>query len=528
MSGNTLYGTTSEQGSGGGNGTVFKLNSDGTGFATLYGFTVTSNSVGISRYTNSDGELPNGGLVLSGNSFYGTAYFGGSAGSGTVFNVNTNGTGFATLYNFTRLSVTPGNPGGTNTDGGYPNAGLLLSAGCLYGTARNGGSGASGTVFKVNTNGTGFAVLHTFTNGSDGGGPAGPLVLSGDTLYGAANEGGSAGNGTVFKVKTNGTGFATIHNFTALNAPVDQGGTNSDGAYPSSGLVLAGNTLYGTAQVGGDTGNGTVFKVNTLGTDFATLYSFSATSGSNPHTNTDGAKPYGPLVLAGNTLYGTAYVGGSTGNGTVFKVETNGTGFAMLYSFANGSDGRQPDGGLVFSGDKLYGTAQGGGKGTVFSLQLPFAPVILTQPKSLTVTNGHPASFTVTASGWPSDYQWAVNTTNIAGATNATLVLSNAFPVNSGNYTVTLTNPYGIATSSNATLTVVALAISAPKLLVGGEFQCSFNTVIGVNYAVHYSTTLTNWFPLVTFEGNGGPMTMIDPNAAGSGHRFYRVVLTPN
>ena len=109
------------------------------------------------------------------------------------------------------------------------------------------------------------------------------------------------------------------------------GSTNSDGALPYAGLILSGNTLYGTA-IGGTNGNGTVFAINTNGMGFTTLHTFTA-SDPNTITNSDGADPFAGLILSGNTLYGTADVGGTNGTGTVFAVNTNGTGFTTLYNF---------------------------------------------------------------------------------------------------------------------------------------------------------------------------------------------------
>ena len=83
-----------------------------------------------------------------------------------------------------------------------------------------------------------------------------------------------------------------------------------------------------------------MFAINTDGTGFTFLHSFTDTSGSNSsgfYTNSDGAEPYGTLILSGNTLYGTAEDGGSYGNGTVFAINTNGTGFTSLYSFTASS-----------------------------------------------------------------------------------------------------------------------------------------------------------------------------------------------
>ena len=125
-------------------------------------------------------------------------------------------------------------------------------------------------MFKVNTDGTGFAVLKSFT-GTDGSGPGLGLVLSGGTLYGTTHNGGSSGYGTVFKVNTDCTGFAVLKNFTGI-----------DGAYPHAGLVLSGGTLYGTTWGGGGSGYGTVFMVNADGTGFAVLRSFTGSDGSHP------------------------------------------------------------------------------------------------------------------------------------------------------------------------------------------------------------------------------------------------------
>jgi len=189
------------------------------------------------------------------------------------------------------------------------------------------------------------------------------LILSGSTLYGTALYGGSSGYGVVFALNTDGTGFTNLHSFTSA----------SDGANPYAGLVLSGNTLYGTAYVGGSSGYGTVFAVNTDGTGFTNLHNFTSV--------TDGGYPYAGLILSGNALYGTAVSGGSSDNGTVFKINTDGSGFTNLHDFASDSDGANPYAGLTLSDNVLYGaTAYGGssGAGTVFSLSLPVPPLVLT------------------------------------------------------------------------------------------------------------------------------------------------------
>jgi uncharacterized repeat protein (TIGR03803 family) len=137
------------------------------------------------------------------------------------------------------------------------------------------------------------------------------LIVSGNTLYGAAGAGGTTGKGTVFSVNTDGTGFTTVHNFTAYFR-------NSDGATPE-GLILSGDTLYGTALYGGSFGRGTVFAVNTDGTGFTTLHNFTAID-PNIGVNSDGDNPVAGPILSDNSLYGTAYYGGDSGNGTVFSL----------------------------------------------------------------------------------------------------------------------------------------------------------------------------------------------------------------
>src|ERR1035437_102550 len=249
----------------------------------------------LHSFTGSDGVNPYAGLILSGNTLYGTAFQGGSSGAGTVFAVNTNGTGFTNLHSF------------NYSDGANPQAGLILSGNTLYGAAYGGGSSGAGTVFAVHTDGTGFTNLYSFTAApgssanSDGAKPQAGLILLCNTLYGKAAYGGSSAYGTVFKLNADGTGFTNLHSF-----------NYSDGVNPRAGLILSGNTLYGTAYYGGSSGNGTVFAVHTDGTGFTNLYGFSGSScGSNPRAG---------LILSGNTLYGTASVGSSWGQGTVFSL----------------------------------------------------------------------------------------------------------------------------------------------------------------------------------------------------------------
>jgi len=253
-----LYGTSGGGGSGTGDngyggGTVFKL--DSTGHETvLYSFC----SEGGAKCT--DGNYPHAGLILdAAGNLYGTTWEGGanSQYGGTVFKVDN--TGHETmLYSFCAEG------GSKCTDGAQPSAGLLRdAAGNLYGTTEFGGANNNGTVFKLDGTGH-ETVLYSFcsvggTNCKDGSRPVAGLIqdtagnLYGTTEYGGAN---SVNGGTAFKVDN--TGRETVlYSFCA------EGGSKcTDGEEPVAGLIqdAAGN-LYGTTWEGGTNGDGTVFKL---------------------------------------------------------------------------------------------------------------------------------------------------------------------------------------------------------------------------------------------------------------------------
>jgi uncharacterized repeat protein (TIGR03803 family) len=422
LSGNTLYGTAAFGGNSG-LGTVFKVNKDGTGFTNLYSFSAASFD-DDGNYTNSDGRNPEAGLILSGNTLYGTASSGGIGGNGTAFAINTNGTGFTNLHSFTALDSATQS---TNSDGANPNAGLILSGSTLFGTAGGGGGAGSGTVFAVNTNGSGFTVLHSFAasarpyyTNSDGANPYAGLILSDNTLYGTAHGGGISGSGTVFALNTNGSGFTDLFSFTNFLVTGDA---------PQAGLILSGNTLYGTTTDGGSSGSGgTVFALNTNGSGFKILYNF--TWGS------DGGRPQGGLVLSGNTLYGTTLEGGTNDFGTLFAINTDGSAFTTLHRFTGDTNGANPEAGLILSGNTLYGTAPNAGAnfgsgvyGTLFSLTLPSPPQLTIIRSAANVVLSWPTN----AAGLTFTLQSTTNLVSPAGWTT----ISPSSAVVSGQNTVT-------------------------------------------------------------------------------------------
>jgi uncharacterized repeat protein (TIGR03803 family) len=155
------------------------------------------------------------------------------------------------------------------------------------------------------------------------------LTLSGNTLYGTTETGGTSGIGTVFSIKTDGSGFKVLHSFT---------GTSGEGANPRAPLSLEDNTLYGTTYAAGSSGNGTVFAIRMDGTGFTTLHEFSSTPSNSPFINNDGALPLCGVVLTNGILYGATWYGGSAGFGTVFSLTLEATASPKLTVGFTGQD----------------------------------------------------------------------------------------------------------------------------------------------------------------------------------------------
>jgi uncharacterized repeat protein (TIGR03803 family) len=172
---------------------LFRVNTDGSDFTNLHTFAISYSSFNT-PITNSDGVNPQAGMTVSGNFLYGTTESGGHNSLGTIFRIKADGTGFTNLYFFSN----PTSNQNTNEDGGNPYSSLLLSGSTLYGTASEYGSGLSGTVFSLSTNGTGFTVLYSFRVSNNAAGPLAGLALAGNTLYGTTTGGGSGNEGTVF------------------------------------------------------------------------------------------------------------------------------------------------------------------------------------------------------------------------------------------------------------------------------------------------------------------------------------------
>jgi uncharacterized repeat protein (TIGR03803 family) len=201
-------------------------------------------------------------------------------------------------------------------------------------------------------------VLHNFTGGSDGSVPQSPLVQGSDgNFYGTASGAGDGGGGTVFQLTPAG-GFTALHSF----APA------TEGEIPLAGLIQGSDgNFYGTTLGGpGSNGRGTVFQITPAGA-VTTLHSFFAGSADGGWNDAD--------LLQGSdgNFYGTTLSGGSSNDGTVYKVTPAGV-VTTLHSFTRvGTDGSNPwEVALIQSTNgNFYGTTTYGGNrgaGTAFQM----------------------------------------------------------------------------------------------------------------------------------------------------------------
>lgn len=302
-----------------------------------------------------DGKNPRSGLVQANDgNFYGTTYDGGTSNSGSVFRL-TPGGGYTNLYSF----------GSQPLDGTHPSAGLVQgSDGYLYGATVGGGTGYSGTLFRISLSGS-YSNLYSFQGSTnDGQGPAVGLTRGNDgNFYGVTQGGGAGSSGTVFRFTTNGT-ETMLYSFA---------GSPNDGFEPLAPLVLGSDgNFYGTTFFGGITnvasigfvdtlGLGTVFRISPGGS-YQLLYLFGSTV-------PDGFAP-GQLVQASDgNFYGVAFEGGTfTNRGAIFRITPGGS-ESLFYSFGSQpGDGSNPGSLMIGSDGNFYGTTTKGGTNNIGSV----------------------------------------------------------------------------------------------------------------------------------------------------------------
>ncbi|MDX2247205.1 MAG: hypothetical protein SF052_10535, partial [Bacteroidia bacterium] len=318
-----LYGLTSG-GPQNGAGVLFQIHTDGSNFQLLR------------QFSGLDGRTPFGTLLEARNGkLYGTTTLGGRGNGGIIFEMDPGGNNFRTVYEWEIYQ-----------DKGefYPGSDLFEgSDGKLYGIL-GGKDPLPGAVFSVEKDGSNYQVLHHFD------GPTGAFGVEGfrywgvvqgadGKIYGTTSRGGLNNQGVIFRVDTDG------NNFTALEKL-----GNSETGYQPVGSLLRGTdgNLYGMTARGGAQDKGTLFRADPNGQTITTLWAFDGTNG---------ASPMGDLMQARDgRLYGMTPYGGEKDFGVIFGINTDGSDFALLHTFTEFAIAR-PEGSLIqHRNGKLYGT----------------------------------------------------------------------------------------------------------------------------------------------------------------------------
>lgn len=476
-----IYGTTAPSTTASG-GLVYRVVPDGSSVTTIHQ---------INKDT--EGQTPQAGLMIaSDGKFYGTTKFGITGTfdtSGTIFRLNQDGSSFEILHRFAPFTDANSAASPKNTNGAYPGSELIEGPdGRLYGATGAGGANGTGVIYSLNKDGSGFQVLHVFSalagrnvarvvksgtatatagttvstgsNQTVGRMPfdathtrmtvrvASPTVgikvrlkveESANSAHSAETEatttvanawetltfdfanpasgtpaldfsynydkvsiyfdygttGATAGSKTYFfddvtflndggtfspitfdatGVTYTLTGFGGAESSTVVSDPLDLVIRNTEGMSVNGPLVRApaDGWFYGTASAGGQNGLGTVFRYNTSTDVFEVVHTFTATTTDATTklvTNVDGATPLAGLTVVddpsdptNNFLYGLASTAGGKSYGTIFRISTKTQAFTKLHDF-DGLNGARPAAELVlFTNGKLYGTTVSGGK----------------------------------------------------------------------------------------------------------------------------------------------------------------------
>lgn len=304
-----LWGVTNNGGSND-YGTIYSINTDGTGFAKVHDFDETN------------GRSPVGTLIESNGKIWGLTQNGGDNSYGTIFNLNTDGSGFTKIHDF-------------GTYGSFPQGRLVEANGKLYGTTGYiDGTNGDGIIFSIETNGTNFTEVYEFT-GANGSYPNGDLIEDNGKLWGTTRFGGTSNNGTIFSLTLVGSIFQKVHDFDGTN-----------GQYPDSGMIISGGKFWGTTPDGFF--NGAAYSLNLDGTGFS---AFAIDNVAN--------SPSGNLVESNGRIWGAGTIGGYVSSGTLFSMNTDGTDVQIEHYFFYGNNRVRPFSSPIVKYGKLWGTANG-------------------------------------------------------------------------------------------------------------------------------------------------------------------------
>lgn len=400
-----------------GRGTVYAIKPDGSAHTVLHSF---NDAV--------SGALPQGGVTHAGNQIFGTVSAGGNGNGGGIYTINADGTGFQLLYKF-------------NAQGGQPQAAPVISPsdGFLYGTTLvdETSNPKEGSIYRIAKDGQGFQVIHLFS-ASNGKSPQSPLLFGADgDLYGTCYGDNTAN--IVYKINPGGTGFKVLHDFTeaslvnSFGAGLVQDGDGSlyglfddqiyrlnpdgtgfetlehfdratTGRWPRTSLTIVDGKFYGTLVLAGKTGNGRVFTYDQE-KGFEVLFDFgpdlrngaypisgltltasgkwvTLTGGGGANdkgvmyavdkslnltrlldmpafTNPDGYYYANQIQPLDHTLLG---IGGMDDHGFIYSVQDDGTGFKKILLF-DGANGSEPEWLVDGKDGWVYGATGYGGAG---------------------------------------------------------------------------------------------------------------------------------------------------------------------
>jgi uncharacterized repeat protein (TIGR03803 family) len=335
--GDVLYGCTFGDINAKDTGNLFKIDTDGLVYESIFPFRDTF------------GNSPEC-MILHNNILYGNTKFGGKSEYGSLFKYDISQSKLTNLFEFDKY-----------TNNSTPDNKLVLLDSFLYGVA-GGGSfvNDSGSLFKIKIDGTQYQRLFEFKNSAlQGIYPLGPLVKKNNYLYGVTHKGGKYNNGTLYHIDMAGNNFKILFHFD----------TFSFNSFPLASPILIDTWFYGV--VGNNTLNslGYIYKISISGKLYKqiTLQSYKS-----PSPN---------LVYKNGYIFGTTTKGGFYNKGSLFKLRVKDEVFTYLNDF-NGYNGAEPIGKLLLDDKFIYGSASKGGTknfGTLFKFEYCNNPFFIEQ-----------------------------------------------------------------------------------------------------------------------------------------------------
>jgi len=477
---------------------------------------------------------------------YGTT-IGGAAGLvGTVYEINTDGSGYQILSDF---GIFDGYPFGGDPQRNYLASIIFPSYGGtpaveLFGTTIGGGGPCnSGTIFSLLNNGTTVQLgnLHSFCYGDEDDGVGNGLVRVGNTLYGTS----MGYDGVVFKTDINGN-FTQLHHFEGSpndgqqpQTTLTDGGIELDaqmccpqpidGAQCMCVHIVTNHIFYGTTLYGGINDQGTLFRIKMSGDnstliDYKVLYSFDEMSPDGTWTKWPA---FAPLTLVGNKLYGgtTRIPPGGIPQVVIFSINTDGSGYSVLKTIPITGGTPTP---LMAIGNTLYGTIMEnsylGSPSLVFTISLDgsnfqvlhqFGGNVRTTAGSLcpdgmkpdgrlTLVRGHGADPTLT-------YDVLYGTTEAGGSNNMGTVFG--LPVHVYTNAIINTN-----------LPIPMVPNMGGGQYAGGTFSFNLSGAPETSWTLCWSTNLADWTGLTTLTfDDSGIASFRDGTAGTTSCRFYKL-----